>query len=184
MLKIYISTFKDLRKMMSYLILISALSTPVFAAQIKQTTITSNVLLNAYVKKVGGELIEDTTRITNLVNIGADTEIIEESTWLIPNKLGTGFEIAVGFQDIPLDITHFDLFITFPETALPSGETRSQLSRQIDITGHKGFFLWNFTFFFDFPYEASQGIWDLKIHSQGNLIHSSRFTVIDHTSLQ
>lgn len=156
------------------------ISTCVVSAPIEQSSIESKVFINSYVQKIGGELIQDNSRITDLVNVGDEAKPIKEKTWIIPNKVGTGFEIAVGFKSIPLSLKQLDLEITYPEMTLPSGETRSKLNRPIDIAGHDGQYVWRFAYYFDFPYETKPGDWNIKIRSKGNLIHSSTFTVVEH----
>lgn len=149
------------------------------SATIEQSFVESTVFAHSYVKKEGGSLVPDNTRVTDLVNVDADTITLQEKTYIIPNKIGTGFELVVGFTAIPGDLKHFDLEITYPEMTLPSGERRSRLNRPIDISGHDGTYVWIFTYFFDFSYETSPGDWDIKIRSKGNLIHRSTFTVVN-----
>jgi uncharacterized protein DUF3859 len=156
------------------------LSTFVFGATFEKSPIESKTFIHSYVQKVGGELIQDNTRITDLVNAGAESKSIKEKTWIIPNKVGTGFEVVVGFKAIPINLHYFDLEITYPEMTLPSGEKRSQINRQIDIAGHDSKFVWPFTYYFDFPYETTPGDWDIKIRSNGDLIYSSTFTIVEH----
>jgi len=155
-------------------------STSVYSALLEQSAIESKVLIYSYIEKNGGELIQDETALSGLVNKGDEPITLKEKTWVIPNKVGTGFEIAVGFKSIPLELKQFDLQITYPEMTLPSGEKRSQLNRPIHIADHDSKYLWYFSYYFDFPYEASPGDWEIEIRSKGNLIHSSTFTVMNH----
>jgi hypothetical protein len=160
-------------------ILITVLCSNSYAVKIKPTSIKSIVLDYAYVAKTGGELIEDDSRIGGVVLKDYEIKVIKEKVWIIPNKLGTGFYIDVGFGYIPASVKHFDLHIKYPEIVLPSGERLSSINRRIDIRGHDGTFIWSFDYFFDMAFEAIPGVWDIKVFSQGNLIHSSEFTVID-----
>ncbi|WP_185843672.1 DUF3859 domain-containing protein [Pseudoalteromonas luteoviolacea] len=140
--------------------------------------IESVVFEHSYIEKVGGEIIDEDTAVNDIISIGERTKILKERTWIIPNRLGTGFEIGVAFFSIPLQIQHFDLSITYPETTLPSGEKKSRLERKIDISGHRGEYVWGFGYYFDFPYETTPGDWHIEIRSKGRLIHSSKFTVV------
>jgi len=165
------------------LVLCVVLSWSVQAANLAPNSIRSIVLLNEYVEKTGGQIINDTTRVSNLVNVEATTRTLRQNTWEIPNRLGTGFAIVVGFVEIPVGLEQFNLQVSYPEMELPTGENRSVISRPIDISGHDGTFIWGFEFFFDFPYEATPGDWEFKIFSQGHMIHSSRFTVVDDATM-
>ncbi|MBB1302952.1 MAG: DUF3859 domain-containing protein [Porticoccaceae bacterium] len=146
---------------------------------VDQSPIKSQVLDYAYVAKIGGKLVQDNTRVSNFVNEDYEIKVLKEKTWVIPAKLGTGFYIVVGFGYIPSSVQHFDLQINYPEITLPSGEKKSSIYRQIDVSGHDGTFVWPFDYYFDLDYEVVPGKWDIRVFSEGNLIHSSDFTVID-----
>lgn len=165
---------------LTFALQLALLSTMLNAAPLTINTIESFVLAHAYVEKSGGELIHDDSRITDLVHIGGETRVLRDDTWRIPNKLGTGFRIAVAFKSIPLTTRLFDLEITYPEMTLPSGEKRSRLNRAIHLGNHDGNHLWLFAYYFDFPYETTPGEWNIKIRAQGHEVHHSTFTVVEH----
>jgi len=150
------------------------------ATIIKPTSVKSSVSGYGYIEKIGGRLVEDKSTITNLANTDFKINILKKNTWLIPNKIGTGFIIFVDFSSIPKYIESFNLQVTYPEMKLPLGETRSVINRKIDIHGHNGNYQWFFDFYFDFPYETTPGDWKIKIFSEDDLIHSSIFKVVDH----
>lgn len=153
------------------------------AATLHYSPIRDILLVHEYVEKVAGELIQDNSRVSSLVNINGESRTLRANTWQIPNRIGTGFSLVVGFIDIPLRLDEFMLEVSYPEMTLPSGETRSEIVRPIDIRGHDGTYLWGFEFFFDFPYETIPGEWDFKIFAQGHLIHRSSFTIVEELSI-
>lgn len=168
----------------SLLLLMMCVHMSVGALVLPQNNIESLILVHSYIQKEGGQLVPDESRITGLVNEGGSYSVLEEKTWVIPNKLGTGFEIAVGFKGIPEDLKRFDLSIKFPEMTLPSGEVKTELNRPIELGGHDGTYLWYFSFFFDFPYETSAGDWNIEIRAQGDAIHNSTFSVVEYDGLE
>jgi hypothetical protein len=143
-------------------------------------SVQSEVVEHSYIQKTGGRLVEDGSRVTDLLNIGYDVDVIESNTWKVPNVLGNGFLLAVKFSSIPADISSFDLKVSFPEMTLPSGEKRSTVNREIDLTGHNGEYMWVFDFYFDFAYETNPGPWNLQVFSGDYKIHSSTFHVIEN----
>ncbi|MCF2856668.1 DUF3859 domain-containing protein [Pseudoalteromonas sp. SMS1] len=161
-----------------YFLVVSLFCTVAYAAPAAKSDIESIVFMHSYIEKVGGEVIHEAAAVNDVISIGERTKTLKERTWVIPNKLGTGFEIGVAFLSIPQQIQHFDLRITYPKTTLPSGETRSQLERKIDISGHQGEYVWGFAYYFDFPYETTPGDWHIEIRAKGSLIHHSKFTVV------
>jgi len=163
-----------------FFIVFILVSTTVSSALLEQSAIESKVFIYSYIEKNGGELIQDETALSGLVNKGDKPITLKEKTWIIPNKVGTGFEIAVGFKSIPLELKEFNLQVTYPEMVLPSGEKTSRLNRPIDIADHDGKYLWYFSYYFDFPYETTPGDWKIEIRSKGSLLHSSTFTVVNH----
>ncbi|MBQ4837667.1 MULTISPECIES: DUF3859 domain-containing protein [Pseudoalteromonas] len=149
------------------------------AAQSSRSKIESVVFVHSYIEKIGGELIQDESSLSGVMNVDEQSKTLKERTWIIPNRLGTGFEIGIAFLSIPEHVNNLDVRISYPEMILPSGEKRSQLNRQVDITGHNGEYIWGFAYYFDYPYEATPGDWYIEIHAKGNLVHSSKFTVVE-----
>lgn len=149
------------------------------AAKLDTRQIHSLVLNHAYVEKVEGRLIEDASTVTGLANVDMKIRVLQENTWVIPNRIGTGFVLDVGFDGIPKDVTHFDLQVKYPQMILPDGQTRSSIHRPIDLSGHEGVYIWSFGFYFDFPYETAPGEWELQVFSKGSLIHRSTFQIVE-----
>ncbi|KZN28998.1 hypothetical protein N480_09525 [Pseudoalteromonas luteoviolacea S2607] len=161
-----------------FFVVVSLFFNSAFAAPVVPDGIESVVFAHSYIEKVGGEVIAEETAVNDIISIGESAKVLQERTWIIPNRLGTGFEIGVAFYSIPVQIQYFDLLITYPETTLPSGEKKSRLERKIDISGHQGEYVWGFGYYFDFPYETTPGDWHIEVRAKGSLIHRSKFTVV------
>lgn len=141
--------------------------------------IKSEIIEHSYVEKTGGQLFEDDSRVTGLLNVGYDVVEIKRKTWEIPNKLGSGLYLGVKFTKIPAEINSFDLRVSFPEMTLPSGEKRRAISRTIDLIDHNGEYEWFFDFYFDFMYEMNPGPWKIQVFNGNDEVHSSTFYVVD-----
>ncbi|UFS63356.1 DUF3859 domain-containing protein [Sulfurimonas sp. HSL-3221] len=148
-------------------------------------SIKSFLLVHSYLKKTGGSLYQDESRVSGLVN--DDTykiELIAPNVWTIPNKLGTGFVLGVRFYDIPQNVQSLELRVNFPEMTLPTGEKRSSIKRPIDISGHKGSYDWFFEYYFDAAYETNPGDWTIQIYSNSVLLHKSQFEVVQSNTIE
>lgn len=145
-----------------------------------KSPVKSSLYWHGYIEKTGGRFVEDDTAITGLAGTDFEINILKKNTWRIPNRIGTGFIIIVDFSSIPKNIEKFSLQITYPEMTLPIGGVRSAIKRDIDLHRHSGSYRWTFDFYFDFPYETTPGDWKIKIYSEGDLIHSSIFRVVDY----
>ena len=145
-----------------------------------KSPIASSVYGHGYIEKIGGTLVEDDSAITGLAGTDFEINILKKNTWRIPNRIGTGFIIMVDFSFIPQNIEKFSLQITYPEMVLPIGGVRSAINRDIELHRHNGSYRWFFDFYFDFPYETTPGDWKIKIYSEGDLIHSSIFKVVEY----
>ena len=149
--------------------------------EVKQGSIAAVVVEHSHVAKHGGELAKDSSRVTGLVNRGYDIAVLTKDTWKIPNTLGHGFLLQVDFSNISTDIQYFDLKVDFPEMELPNGELRSKIQRKIELGDHGGLYTWYFDFYFDFPYEATPGLWSLTVTTENEVIHTSVFEVVQST---